>query len=394
MKIAELATRYPPGPGGVERHVREVSVRLARRGHAVDVYTTELYREYPWQKLDPAVPRTEVVDGVSVHRLPAWTLPGELHYPFFRGLNEALAKAAPDLVHAHTYGTNHAAAAARYARKTRRPFVLSAHYHPIWSIEGGWLRHRIRGFYDRRLAAPIVAQARRVIVQTHEEERLLRVPGFPIPPVEIVPPGYTPLPPPLEGDRPFARSLGIDGPVLLFVGRLASNKGLLELVEAFSRLAAHDPTATLVIVGEDGGMRPAVERRVAALGLGPKVRIAGFVADERLLASAFREARLFALPSEYEAFGLVLLEALAQGTPVVASRVGGIPEFLEDGKAGRLVPPNDAAGLAEGLLGLWDDETTRTKFGAYGRDSVVPKFSWERVVDELERIFRDVSDGR
>ncbi|MCI4324719.1 MAG: glycosyltransferase family 4 protein [Thermoplasmata archaeon] len=394
MKIAELTTRYPPGPGGVERHVREVSVRLARRGHAVDVFATDLSREYPWQRLGPEVARTELLDGVSIHRLPAWSLPSELHYPFFRGLNRALAKSGPDIVHAHTYGTNHAAAAARYSRRAKRPFVLTAHYHPIWSIEGGWLRHRIRGFYDRQLAAPIVAAATRVIVQTHEEERLLKVPGFPVPRIEIVPPGYTPLPEPPPGDRPFSRSIGVEGPFLLFVGRLASNKGLLELVEAFATLAKHDATSTLVIVGADGGMRPAVERRIQSLGLGPRVRIPGFVADDRLLASAFREARLFVLPSEYEAFGLVLLEALAQGTPVVASRVGGIPEFLEDGKAGRLVPTNDPAALAAALLGLWDDPDTRAKYGAYGRDTIVPRYSWDRVVDELERIFREVTDGR
>jgi glycosyltransferase involved in cell wall biosynthesis len=394
VKIAELTTRYPPGPGGVERHVREISVRLVRRGHSVDVFTTDLYREYPWQRLGPEVPRSEVVDGVSLHRLPAWSLPSELHYPFFRGLNRALDAAAPEVVHAHTYGTNHAAAAAQYARKTHRPFVLTAHYHPIWSIEGGWLRHRIRGFYDRQMAAPIVAAATRVIVQTHEEERLLKVPGFPVPRIEIVPPGYTPLPDPPPGDRPFSHSIGVDGPFLLFVGRLASNKGLLELVEAFATLANHDPSSTLVIVGADGGQRPAVERRIQSLGLGARVRITGFVADDRRLASAFREARLFVLPSEYEAFGLVLLEALAQGTPVVASRVGGIPEFLEDGKAGRLVPTKDPTALAAAILSLWDDPETRHRWGAYGRDTVVPKFSWDRVVDELERIFREVADGR
>jgi len=394
VKIAELSTRYPPGPGGVERHVREVSVRLAARGHQVEAFTTELYREYPWQRLPPEVPRTEVVDGVSVHRLGAWSLPGELHYPFVKGLDKALAAAAPDVAHAHTYGTNHAAAAARYSRRTGRPFVLTAHYHPIWSIEGGWLRHRIRGFYDRRLAAPIVAAAKRVIVQTREEERLLRVPGFPLPKVAIVPPGYSPLPEPPPGDHPFARSAGVDGPFLLFVGRLASNKGLLELAEAFAALAKRDPTATLVVVGEDGGMRPALERRLTELGVLPRVRITGFLADERLLAAAFREARLFVLPSEYEAFGLVLLEALAERTPVVASRVGGIPEFVDDGKAGVLVPPNDAKALAEAIQNLWDDPSARERFGAYGHDVVVPRYGWDRVVDELERIFQDVSVGR
>lgn len=394
MKIAELSTRYPPGPGGVERHVREVSVRLAARGQSVEVFTSDLAREYPMERLAASVPRSEILDGVAIRRLPVWSLPSELHYPFFRGLDRALARSAPDVAHAHTYGTNHAAAASRYSRRTGRPFVLSAHYHPIWSIEGGWLRHQVRGFYDRQLAAPILASARRVIVQTHEEERLLRVPGFPLPRVEIVPPGYTPLPAPPEGERPFARSVGVEGPFLLFVGRLASNKGLIELVQAFAALATHDPSAVLVLIGADGGMRPAVERKIAELGLGPRVRIVGFVENEALLASAFREARLFVLPSEYEAFGLVLLEALAQGTPVVASRVGGIPEFVEDGRAGRLVPPKDAHALGEALLALWDDESTRQRLGAFGRDQVVPHYSWERVVDELERIYREVADGQ
>jgi glycosyltransferase involved in cell wall biosynthesis len=395
VKIAELSTRYPPGPGGVERHVREVSVRLAARGHAVEAFTSDLYREFPgMQRLGAEVPREEVVDGVTIHRLPVWSLPGELHYPFFRGLDRALARSAPEVAHAHTYGTNHAAAARRYARRTGRPFVLSAHYHPIWSIEGGWLRHQIRGFYDHRLAGPIVSDARRVIVQTHEEERLLRAPGIALPKVEIVPPGYTPLPDPAPGERAFASAFGIGGPFVLFVGRLASNKGLLPLLDAFRTFAARAPDATLVLVGEDGGMRAAVEKRVGELGLERRVRLTGFVADDRMLAAAFREARVFVLPSEYEAFGLVLLEALAQGTPVVASRTGGIPEFIEDGKAGRLVPYNDVPALADALGALWADDALRHRLGAYGRDTVVPKYRWDRVVDDLERIYREVADGR
>lgn len=390
MALAQLSMRYPPGPGGVERHVREVSTRLVARGQEVDVFTSDLYREFPLERLGPEVPREETRDGVRLHRVPVWSLPGELHYPFFRGLGRALAERRPSVLHVHTYGTHHASVARRYARRARVPYVLTAHYHPIWSIEGGWLRHRLRGFYDRALAAPIVAEAARLIVQTREEERLLRENGFPLPPVTVIPPGYTPLPEPPGGDRPFSRSLGLDGPFLLFVGRLASNKGLLPLVDAFATLARHDPSATLVLVGEDGGMRAAVEARVAAAGLTGRVRLTGFLADERLLASAFREARLFALPSEYEAFGLVLLEALAQGTPVVASRVGGIPEFVPDGAAGVLVPPAEAAPLAEAFLSLWDDEERRDRLGRFGRTEVVPRYSWETVVDALQTVYREV----
>lgn len=392
-RVVHLSTRFPPGPGGVERHVDEVTRRLVPRGFRVGVYTTELYREFPWQRLDPTVPRSEDRNGVDVHRLPVWSLPGELHYPFVRGLRGALARDGAELLHAHTYGTNHAAAARHHYRRSRVPYVLTAHYHPIWSIEGGRLRHAIRGFYDRRLAAPIVADAARLIVQSREEERLLRENGFPLPRVEIIPPGYTPLPDPPPGDRPFSIQHGIAGPFALFVGRLASNKGLLELVEAFTVLAKHDPTATLVLVGEDGGMWPAVERRVAERGLASRVRWTGFLTDEGMLASAFREARVSVLPSEYEAFGLVLLESLAQGTPVIASRVGGVPEFIEDGKAGLLVPRLEVGPLADALLRLWDAPEERQRMGEYGRTVTVPRYTWDALADRLAALYREVLEG-
>ena len=390
MALAQLSTRYPPAPGGVERHVEEISRRLVARGRAVTVYTSRLYHEFPWQPLPPDFVEPPTPPGLTVRRVPAWSLPGELHYPFFRGLYRRIEADHPELLHVHTYGTNHAAVARRYHRRTGVPYIITAHYHPIWSIYGGRLRHLIRGFYDRRLAAPIVGDAARLIVQTHEEERLIRVNGFALPPVEVIPPGYSPATAPPGDPQAFRRAFRIDGPFVLFVGRLASNKGLPALMEAFSELHRHDPTANLVLVGADGGEQANVERRVRELGLSDCVRITGFVADESLLAAGFREARLFALPSQYEAFGLVLLEALAQGTPVVASRVGGIPEFIEDGKAGRLIPPEDAVALARAFQELWNDETTRTRWGTYGRETVVPRYQWDRVVDRLELVYREV----
>jgi glycosyltransferase involved in cell wall biosynthesis len=389
VKVAQVSTRFPPGPGGVERHVAEVAEGLGSRGHSVDVYTTELYSEFPWQRLPASVPREETRAFGRVHRLPTHSLPGALHYPFIRGLPSALARDRPDLVHVHTFGTHQVALARRYGRRSGTPFVLTAHFHPIWSIEGGWLRHRIRSFYDRYLAGPIVHDAARVIVQTHEEERLLRVLRLDLPRVTIVPPGYSPL---RASSAPgtFRSQYGIPGPYLLFVGRLASNKGLLPLVDAFADLTRRHAEATLVLVGTDGGMRSRVEARAQALGLGAKLRLLGHVADESVLADAYAGARATVLPSEYEAFGLVLLESLAQGTPVVASRVGGIPEFVEDGRAGLLCPPGDASALAAALNRLWEDETLARELGRYGREQVVPKYTWSRVVDGLEQVYREV----
>ncbi len=390
MKVAQLSTRYPPGPGGVERHVAELAPRLAERGHRVDVYTSDLYREFPWQRLPASVPREERTEFGAVHRLRVWSLPGELHYPFFRGLDRALARDRPDLVHAHTYGTHQVAVARRHRRRFGTPFVLTAHFHPIWSIEGGWLRHRLRDFYDRRVAGPIVRSAAAIIVQTREEERLLRGLGLTLPTVVIIPPGYRPLPPPAPGSGTFAGRYAVPGPFVLFVGRLASNKGLVDLVDAFATLAAEEPDAHLVLLGEDGGMRDAVVARARSAGLERRVRLVGHVDDDRWLAAAYREARCTVLPSEYEAFGLVLLESMAEGTPVVATRVGGIPEVVEDGRAGLLIPPRSPGELGTALRRLWQDRALAARLGEYGRTEVVPRFTWEALAGRLDALYREI----
>ncbi|MHB8351330.1 MAG: glycosyltransferase family 4 protein [Thermoplasmata archaeon] len=391
MRITEVSTRFPPGPGGVERHVDQVARRLAERGHSVSVLTSHLYREYPWQELAYGVPREETRGGVRIRRLPVVSLAGGLHYPFFRGLSRAFREEHPDLIHTHTYGTHQVTLAARWRRRGGPPVILTAHFHPIWSIEGGWFRHRLRGFYDRRVSGRVLRGVDRVIVQTREEERLLRQLRVPLPPIEIIPPGRTPLPAPPADPDEFRKSLGLPGPFVLFVGRLASNKGLLELVEAFRPLAAHDRSVTLVLIGEDGGMRAALEDRIRRRSLEGRVRLTGFLSDEAMLAAAFREARIVLLPSQYEAFGLVLLEALAQGTCVIASRVGGIPEVLDGGAAGRLVPPGEIGPLAVAMRELYDDEAARRRMAEHGRSTVLPRYDWERVVDRLERLFREVS---
>ncbi len=390
MNVAQLTTRYPPGPGGVERHVAELAPRLAARGLGVTVLTSDLYREFPMQRLPPTVPRSETTSFGSVRRLPVVSLPGELHYPFFRGLGAALNAIAPDVVHAHTYGTNQVAVAARRRRTVGTPFVVTAHFHPSWSMEGGRLRRAIRRLYDRRLAGPVLARASRVIVQTEEEGRLLRALDLELPQVEVIPPGFTPLPQPAGERGAFAQAHGIRGPYVLFVGRLASNKGLLDLAAAFATVARSDPELELVLVGADGGWATRLEARTRELGIADRVRTVGFVADEALLARAYRDAELLVLPSEYEAFGLVLLEAMTQGTPVVASRIGGIPEIVTDGATGLLVPPRDPVALAAAIGRLRGDPELRRRLGDAGRTTVVPRFAWETVADRLVALYREV----
>ena len=145
-----------------------------------------------------------------------------------------------------------------------------------------------------------------------------------------------------------------------------------------------------MLIGEDGGVGAATDARARALGVAARVRRLGHVAADADLAAAFREARLTVLPSEYEAFGLVLLESLGQGTPVVATRVGGIPEVVEDGRSGLLVPPSDPGALAAAIERLWSDRALAQGLGRRGREEVVPRFSWDVLAGRLDALYREI----
>ncbi len=398
--VVHVSTRYPPAPGGVERHVREVALRQRSRGWDAKVLTTDLYTEIPWQRLPSqgsgSRPGSWVPDpeGVPVLRLRARALSGDLHYPFVPGLYRAMRGAQADLVHVHTYGTYQGFSASALERLNRRPWVLTAHYHPTWSIWGGAGRKSLRGIYDRLFAPWVLSRVSRLILQSREEEGLLREVVKDLPPIAFVPPGYTPLPPPRSEGGGFRGAMRFSGPFVLFTGRLASNKGLPPLLEAFGKLAPRFPDLQLVLVGQDGGEGPQVRALAERLGLSSRVHLTGFVEDESLLASAYAQAEVFVLPSDYEAFGLVLLEAMAQGTPVIASRVGGIPSLVEEGKNGRLVPPRDVPALASALEELLTDRARARAMGAYGRTTTVPRHTWERTVEGLEQVYWEVLEGK
>ncbi len=162
--------------------------------------------------------------------------------------------------------------------------------------------------------------------------------------------------------RPEARrELGLASfdPVLGAVGRLSPEKGHLHLLRALPAIAAAFPGAGCVLAG-DGRARPELEAEARRLGLGGRVVFLGHRRDvSRVLAAL----DLFVQPSVYEGFGLSLLEAMAAGLPVVASRVGGIPEVVDDGESGVLVPPGDAGALAASVIDLLRDPGRGRRLG-------------------------------
>ena len=208
--------------------------------------------------------------------------------------------------------------------------------------------------------------------------------------VRVVPNG-TELPDE-RAEAPEARriraSLGMAPSTGLIVcaGRLEEQKGQDVLLDAAGQLAARGLPFTLAFAG-DGSLRSALEHRGASLGLGNRVRFLGQV-DE--LGPWLLAADVVAMPSRWEGLPLALLEALVRGRPVVASAVGGIPEVIEDGVHGVLVPPGDATALAAALERILRAPEPALRLGALGAERVRDGYTWSRVAEQFEAVYDEV----
>jgi glycosyltransferase involved in cell wall biosynthesis len=187
------------------------------------------------------------------------------------------------------------------------------------------------------------------------------------------------------------RRLGIDrsAPVVTYVGRLVRDMGLHTLIAAAPAILAKFPDVRLLVAGADGELRGAAERLVEESGGRVLLHVD---VPESDLPSMYAATSLVVAPTlGHRACGsLAAAEAMAAGKPVVASRVGGIPEYVADGETGLLVPPDDPAALADAIRTLLADPDRMTRFGLAGRRRVETLFDADKTNDDLERLFRSV----
>lgn len=177
------------------------------------------------------------------------------------------------------------------------------------------------------------------------------------------------------------------GARVLFIGRLSALKGPMTLVDAFARVLETHPGAELTLIG-DGPERRALEERARVLGCAAQVRFTGYLSQDEV-ADTLAQADLFVLPSLAEGVPVVLMEAMASRIPVVTTRITGIPELVEDGVSGRLVPPGDSDALAEAISSLLADPDLRARMGAAGRDRVAQDFDVSLEAARLLSLFRE-----
>ena len=233
-----------------------------------------------------------------------------------------------------------------------------------------WVRPFVR-YFARQCAdvAAISSFTREVVEATGIEPR-------------IIPYGIA-LPPD-ESSWPAQQGL------ILTVGRLVARKGHIFLIEAMSRLRNH-PQAHLVIVGE-GHERPALEEAVSRLGLTDRVELTGRISDEAL-NRLYQDCHLFVLPAivdsagDTEMLGMVSLEAMRYRKPVIATRVGGINDIVQDGETGILVGQRDPDALASAISHLLEDDALAQHLGQAGYESARRRFAWPAILEQTLALY-------
>ncbi|KMQ52620.1 glycosyl transferase family 1 [Chitinispirillum alkaliphilum] len=175
-----------------------------------------------------------------------------------------------------------------------------------------------------------------------------------------------------------------------FIGRLSDEKSIDILLEAMSIVGEYEPEAKLTVVGT-GPLEESLKRYAEKIGVDKRVNFAGYRSN---VFEALKEIDIFVLSSRTEGCPIVILEAMAAGVPVVATRVGGNPELVEDGRTGFLVPHSDPAAMAEAILKLTADSGKASRMGKEGRKVAFTKFHPSKFSDSLEVLYRDLYDRK
>jgi glycosyltransferase involved in cell wall biosynthesis len=388
-------------PGGVATHQVHLAAGLAAAGVDAPLLATNTQHGSGWpaRSGDAPFPLYRVGHGwTGADRMAPYAVRLGLQRPrgsrreILRNLlwyRRFLSEVRPDVIH-----VQHPLERCLYVQIVRRfegwtvPLVVTAH-----SLFGEHADDTIR-----ELMAPNLRAADRVIaVSEHVADQAVDL-GVQRNRVRVIRSGVD-----TERFRPRDRlrarerlNVAEATPLVLFVGNLEPRKQVDVLVRAIARVRRHLslPPVELLVVGsgESAGIEDQTARLrqlTADLGLGDSVRFLGRV-DESRLQDCYAAADVFALASSSEAQGIVALEAMACGLPVVSTAVGGLLATIADGETGFLVPPGDADSLAERLLELLTDARRRQAMGAAARGAVARNFAWPRAIDDTVAVYREV----
>jgi glycosyltransferase involved in cell wall biosynthesis len=406
MHVALVCRWYPPhsGFGGVAMHNYYLARGLLQAGHRVTVVAA---------RYSPDVPAVEQSEGVTVRRLLSRHRPWLHRLPLLgrharslvqacysrrvaRELQALEASDRPDVVE---FADVEAEGYAYLKGRRRCPVVIRCHTPAFvlhryyreeerpWETGGIEAREKAAIARATALTAPSRDMARTIAAECGlDPERVAVVPNA----LDVAPFLAAGQPTEMPGVA------GGDGPIILHVGRLDRGKGIAVLAEAIPQVLAEVPSARFVFVGDDrpdgsgNTWRARLQEGFRARGVAGHVHFAGAVGQDELLAW-YRRADMAVVPSLiYESFSYTCAQASAAGLPVVASRIGGIPETIPDGVTGLITEPGCPVQLASALVRLGRDGELRRRMGQAGRERVVREFAAPVVAERMLRVYAGV----
>lgn len=375
MRVALFTDTYLPQVNGVSRTLAKLVGHARARGHDVALVTPRVSsRNAPNARLH-----------VQLHGIPVFFYPEvKLARPLGPGGRKRVEGFRPDLVHCAVEGPV-GWSGRRWALASGVPLVTSFHTNFPEYLTGyglGWLRETAWRFL-RRFHAP----ALRTFCPSRDTIALLHSRGFRSP-LRLWSRGVdaTSFSPAFRKESTRERLAPGAERILLYVGRIAPEKRLGMLNEAWKRIRAESPRRTALVFVGDGPGRTALERRDD-----PDVYFTGYLAGESL-ASAFASADIFVFPSDTETFGNVVAEAMASGIPVVTVDSGGVTDLVRQGATGLVARANDARSFADAVLRLLSDDALRARIGIRARAEALGR-SWDRVLDGLLQEYEEVVDA-
>ena len=361
MRVAMVCDEFPPDIGGASTYAAELSAALARLGAEPVVIT----HAHPDRVVRGA-------EGVEVKQIKGFVLPAlgrAFSLRLARQLHLHIKHGKFDVIHGLDTYSSMALLSVYSACKRKIPSVLTC--HSVIKPKGGWQ-------IPYQLLVLTMRRAGRIIAVSSAARDFCCFLGIPAGKVEVIPNGVdmTTFNEAVDGSSMRAR-LGVkEEPLIVAAIRLVKRKGPGHLIAAFSKVLKDIPNAKLAIAGW-GPEAANLKIKIDELGIAGSVHMLGAIQREEV-AELMAAADVFVLPSLVESFGMVLLEAMAVGTPVVCTRTQGAADIIEGGVNGVTVPPADDDALAEAIVRVSNNRELAKRLRTNGLKTVKEKFSWER----------------
>jgi glycosyltransferase involved in cell wall biosynthesis len=409
MKILHVSHNYFPVVGGAEVMIQHLSEGLAQRGHVVTVLTSNApsTEAYVNAAIKPLPAGEETINGVLVQRLPIFQLSTPLRKsfsalmlatwrtrfpgndllrilwtgPYIPSLRREMLLTPADLLAVLPFPFLHVYQAARVARRRCLPFVVVPCTHPL----DAWA-------FDNPRHYQVLRQAQAVIANTSYEKDFLVAKGVPDEQVHVVGEGVDQqqFNRAVPGNFRTRHGIGLQEPMVLFVGRKAEGKGLEPLLGAMRQVWETEPAAWLVLAGSSSDFfRQHIEPEIARLPEEMRRRLVNlndFPEAEK--DALYTDCDVLVLPSRVESFGIVFLEAWACGKAVIGCRTGPVASVVSDGVDGLLVPYGEETALAGAILYLLGDADLRHRLGQAGGEKVLRQYTWPQIVSRVEEVYR------